>query len=214
MINIHENISRFISPLFFKTIGLDIFGRYKWIQKTLEWTEKERSEWRLKRLGDILEFAWNHVSFYREYWGDHGIIFKRPTSFEELDAYPILTKKIYKENENRFQPDILNMIRYQNKFTGGTTGEPVQYLQDIEQWVLTQAFLLWCWSLAGYKFGDSVGVIAGGSLVPEKITAEIKLRNYFERKLFLFGVYMDEKLAKEYYEKLNAYKVQYLYGYP
>lgn len=200
--------------LIYKAAGLDIFGRYQWLLQTLSWSPQQRLDWRLKRLGDILEFAWNHVPFYRQYWGDHGVEFFRPKALEELKRYPVLTKDIFRANSNCIIPDNLHSIRHRQWHTGGTTGQPVHYLRDLEQWTLCEAFHLWGWTQMGYIFGDPVGVIAGGSLIPERKTLEERLRSWMHRRLFLYGVAMDQSIAKEYHGKLSRHGVKYLYGYP
>src|SRR4030042_2554307 len=84
--------------LWCKAYGLDVFGMHKWLLKTMYWSPRQRLEWRLQRLGNILEFAWNHVPFYREYWGDQRVDFRRPQAIEELQRYPILTKDVFRAN--------------------------------------------------------------------------------------------------------------------
>jgi phenylacetate-CoA ligase len=96
-----QHIFKTAVALSYKTMGLDIFGRYKWLLTTQLWSPQQRLDWRLHRLGDILEFTWNHVPFYREYWGDHGVKFCRPKAMEELQDYPVLTKDIFRANSKR-----------------------------------------------------------------------------------------------------------------
>ncbi len=198
----------------YRGYGLDVFGRFKWLQETMSWPAGKRLEWRLQRLGDILEFAWTHVPFYREYWGDHGVSFSRPRALEDLKRYPVLTKAVFRANVQRFVPDNLESIRHIHKSTGGTTGEPVRFLQDMEQWALIQAFHWWGWGLAGYQVGDPVGLIAGGAVLPEAMTFKVKARLFVERRCFLFGINMSRELAVDYHRRLQRFRAKYLYGYP
>lgn len=209
-----RGVFRIAVDLIYKVNRLDVFGRYKWLKETLSWSSEQRLEWRLKRLGDILEFAWEHVPFYREYWGDYGVEFQRPKVLDDLLKYPILTKDVFRANAARVQPDNLKTIRYRNWCTGGTTGQPVHFKRDLEQWTLGEAFHLWGWSQLGYKYGDPIGVIAGGSLIPERRTFEGKVRGWMQRRLFLYGVAMDRKTALEYQKRLLKYGAKFLYGYP
>jgi len=139
---LHRWFRRTLAHCVYRACGLNVFGKYKWLLTTSSWPAKQRAEWRLQRLGDILEFAWNHVPFYREYWGDHRLEFRRPKAIEELERYPVLPKEVFRANGARIQPDNLNSIRHLPWTTGGTTGEPVHYKRDLEQWVLNEAFQL------------------------------------------------------------------------
>jgi phenylacetate-CoA ligase len=212
--NFFSKMNYLLARCVYKAVGMDFFAAYDWMMKMMALPSAERDAWRLKKLGDILEFAWLNVPFYREYWGDHGVAFTRPKDIEELSAFPILTKKIFRENSFQIRPVNLKKIRHREWSTGGTTGAPVQYLRDLEQWTINEAFHLWGWCQIGYTFGDHVGVIAGGSLVPEKFNLATYVRSSFHRRLFLYGVSMDEDLAKKYYRKLRNFDVKYLYGYP
>lgn len=216
-----KNMNRFIQysfqnmvKLVYKGYGLDVFGMYKWLLSTMSWSPQQKNKWQLERLGNILEFAWKHVPFYKEYWGDHGVEFFRPRDMEELKRYPILTKDVFRANAKNIRPDNLNSIRHRCWNTGGTTGQPVQYFRDLKQWVLAEAFHLWGWSQLGYVFGDPVGVIAGGSLVPERMSIEDRVRAWMHRRLFLYGVVMNKSIARDYYEKLRKHGTKFLYGYP
>jgi phenylacetate-CoA ligase len=193
---------------------LPVFQNLEWLELTGYWTGQERETWRLKRLSLIIDFAWTHVPFYRVFWGDHGVVRRPLRNLDDLQEYPILTKDVFRTNYRSLQPDNVGQIRHQSKHTGGTTGQPVHYQQDIEQWAFMQAFQLYGWSLAGYEFGDPVGVIAGGSLLPRAMTLQGIIRNFIERKCFLFGVHMEEKLAVDYHRKLTAHRTEFLYGYP
>lgn len=193
---------------------LDIFGHWRWLQETHQWSPGRRSQWRLQRLGDILEFAWKEVPFYREYWGDHGVDFRRPRDLSELAQFPVLTKKVFREHALRIRPESIRRIRHMPRHTGGSTSIPVHYNLDLDQWAFMEAFHLWGWQQAGYELGDAVGVIAGGSLVPKRATLKSKARSFAQRRLFLYGVAMDRAMARVYHERLLRYEAEFLYGYP
>jgi len=79
---------------------------------------------------------------------------------------------------------------------------------------LCEAFHLWGWSQIGYSFGDPIGVIAGGSLIPERWTLENKIRAFLHNRHFLYGFTMNEETARAYHIRLAGRGVKYLYGYP
>jgi phenylacetate-CoA ligase len=211
---LHNKLDKLVARLVYKIARMDYFAAYDWMVKMMAAPIADRDAWRLNKLGDMLEFASLNVPFYREYWGDHGVEFFRPKAFEELEKYPILRKDTFRENFLQIRPNNLHEIRHRKWSTGGTTGIPVQYLRDLEQWTVNEAFHLWGWRQMGYKFGDHIGVIAGGSLVPEKFQFSSYVRSFLSKRLFLYGVTMNATLAKDYYHRLMSYKAKFLYGYP
>lgn len=194
--------------------GLDIFGQLAWIRRVEQWTPEKRAAWRLAKLGDILEFAWKEIPFYKEFWGDHGLSFSRPGELNDLQEYPVLTKKLFKEHGSRICPANLRSIRHIRRHTGGSTSVPVGYNLDLDLWALMEAFHLWGWQQMGYRIGDPVGVIAGGSLVPERAAWKGRLRSFAQRRMFLYGVAMDSDLARDYHRRLRKFGARFLYGYP
>jgi phenylacetate-CoA ligase len=198
----------------YRTRGLDVAARRRWLDEVATWTPLQRDAWRLRKLGEILEHAWRQVPFYREYWGDHGVEFFRPAALEELARYPVLTKAVFRANAARIVPGNLAAIPHLAKHTGGTTGEPVHYRLDLAQWSLMQAFHEWGWAQAGHVRGEPAAVMAGGSLIAADTTLALRLRRFAERRLFLFGVHMDDSLARSHHARLQAYAPTVLYGYP
>lgn len=205
---------RTLLDLLYQARGLDVAAQRRWLAEVASWPRARRDAWRLRQLGDILEHAWRQVPFYREYWGDHGVEFFRPTALEELARYPVLTKAVFRANAARVTPANLSAIPHVAKHTGGTTGEPVHYRLDLAHWSLMQAFQEWGWAQAGYARGEPAAVIAGGSLIAADTTLALRLRRFAEHRLFLFGVHMDEALAVAHHARLRAYAPTIIYGYP
>src|SRR5438034_2914079 len=135
-----SHISKIIAPTIFRLAGIDVFGYWKWLKETEHWTPQQRYEWRLRRLGDLLEHCWNNVPFYREFWSDHGVKIRRPRSLEELKAFPTISRDLFREQRQRIIAGNLTSIAHKNQATGGTTGSPLQYKQVLPAEALRYAF--------------------------------------------------------------------------
>ena len=214
MSNLRKALSVGLAHLAYTVHSVDVFAQLKWLKETEKWTLEQRGQWQLARLNEILAFTWKNVPFYREFWSSHGCQWRPLGHTEELAAYPILRKDVFRENWKKVRPTDISGIPHIAKHTGGSTGRPVHYLLDRQQWALMQAYQIWGWSLAGYTFGDPVGVLTGGSLMPAQISLFERTRMFVERRLFLFGVNMDRKLAREYHHRLEEFGAEFLYGYP
>lgn len=214
MLDLRKALSVGLAHSAYRAYGLDVFRRYAWLKETESWSPEERQKWKLERLNSILHFTWENVPFYRDFWSAHGVRQATLRHIDELKAYPILRKETFRNHWEKIRPREVNRIPHICKNSGGTTGKPVHYLLDREQWAVMQAFQLWGWARAGYSFGDPVGVLTGGSLMPKQITLFERTRTFIERRLFLFGVQMDAELARQYRQQLEAFGAEYLYGYP
>jgi phenylacetate-CoA ligase len=213
--SIASHVSKIIAPALFKIAGIDIFGYWKWLKETELWTLQQRSEWRLKQLGELLEHCWDNVPFYKEFWSDHGVKIRNPRCFEELNAFPTVNRDLFREHRDRIIAANLGAIPHKNEATGGSTGSPLQYKQDLSAHALRYAFA-WHWyrSIIGFTFGDDTCVIAGGSLLPGQSSVRGRIRNWIRRSHGVSCVSMNQRVANACYEIIRRYKPSVIYGYP
>ncbi len=211
---IRGKISHSVAPVVYRMMGLDFFKQYKWLAEVEKWSDEERTQWRLDKLNKILDHCWENVHFYKDFWEKAGVSRGPLSCLEDLSQYPILTKEIIKSSAIPLQSNNLNSIRKKTNSTGGTTGQPLQYYQDLELWSLTQAFNLWGWGLAGYKFGHCVAVLGGYSLVPEKIGFKDRFRYLLDQKFPISGVHFDHQTGVNIFAQLKQINPDYIYGYP
>ncbi len=71
---------------------IDFESKLQILKQSQYWNHEQRERWRLNRLNKTLEFCWNNVPFYRQFWHDHGLKYKPLHSIKELKKYPIVSK--------------------------------------------------------------------------------------------------------------------------
>jgi phenylacetate-CoA ligase len=211
---IASHFSKVIAPTLFKMLGMDIFGYCRWFHKTEQWTPEQRKKWRLKRLGDILEHCWDYVPFYKEYWSDHRVTIRRPCSLDELQAFPTVSRDLFREHRDRIVASNIKSIPHKNESTGGTTGAPLKYKQDLRAHAVRYAFAWYWWRSIGYRFGDDVCTIMGGSLQPGPASLGSRLRPWISRYHGVSCLSMNRQVADRTYEIIRRYQPTIIYGYP
>lgn len=211
---IASQISKLFAPTLFKISGSDIFGLWRWIGHTESWDRRKRDEWRLQRLGDLLEHCWDNVPFYREFWSDHGVKIRRPRSFDELQAFPTVSRDLFREHRDRIVAADIRSIPHKNESTGGTTGTPLKYKQDLAAHALRYAFAWYWWSSFGYRFGDDVCCIMGGSLTPGPVSLRSRIRPWISRYHGVSCLSMNQQVAEATYAIIRCRKPTVIYGYP
>jgi phenylacetate-CoA ligase len=211
---VSSKISRVIAPALFKISGSDIFGHWQWLKESEQWTPQQRSAWRLTRLGDLLEHCWANVPFYKDYWSDHGVKVRRPRSLQDLKAFPAISRDLFREHRDRIVANNVKSIRHKNESTGGTTGSPLQYKQDLPAHALRYAFAWNWWRSFGYRFGDEVCKIMGGSLQPGQTPLRSRVRQWLSRYHGVSCLSMNQQVAKATYEIIRYHQPAVIYGYP
>src|SRR3954469_5710138 len=211
---IASQISRMVAPTLFKMTGSDIFGLWRWIEETESWDRQKRDQWRLQRLGDMIEHCWDNVPFYKEFWSAHGVKIRRPRAFEELQAFPTIERDIFRDNRQRIQAVNIGAIPHKKEATGGTTGAPLQYTQDLPAHSLRYAFAWRWWTSLGYRFGDNVCTMTGGSLQQKQPPLKTRARRWISRYHGVSCLSMNRSVAEETYKIIRRFEPSIIYGYP
>jgi len=134
----------------------------------LQWlSEEQQIALQRRRLGQVLEYANTYVPYYRDIFkkiGFHPADFTaNPTCFQEL---PLLTKDAIRQNYDHLittEPTRQNSLVKAK--TGGTTGEPMWFMQDqtYDDYRIAINFHQMQWS--GWQLGQPEGRLWGHTVV-------------------------------------------------
>ncbi len=132
-------------------------------------------------------------------------------TYKSIKDFPIIQKSEILKNPNDFIPK--NIGRHKIGKTGGSTGEPLQYLMTDNFSDLGLAISFRGWSRGGYSLGDKVAILAGGSLVGKKLTLKTRLNNFIlnYEKYTSYG--MDEDTMQSYIDDIKKKHIRFLRGY-
>lgn len=106
-----------------------------------------------KLLIQLLEHCEKSVPYYREIIGRLGGSFYEDPA-EYLNKFPILTKDIIRKHFDELKSDDLEQRKWYNDSSGGSTGEPVRFIQDLEYYSRSWALNLFFSRLAGKEPGE------------------------------------------------------------
>lgn len=161
-------------------------------------------------LQSSLKFAADNIPYYKKLFESMG---KTPEQllgcFNEI---PVLKKDTIKENPSLFHSP--KKIRFNNVSTGGSTGEPLRFLISKKSSDYAFYSLLRGFSRGGYKVGDKLATLAGGSLVTKSVLSpkEKLIHSVFNFKKFsTFG--LSERDLTMILSTLNNWQPDILRGY-
>lgn len=95
-----------------------------------EWSPQRLAADSAERARRLAAFAFESSPFYREFYSGHGY---RRTDFDDvgvLDALPLLTKELLRENAGRVPTAEAGARNTSRSVTSGSTGEPLALLRD------------------------------------------------------------------------------------
>jgi phenylacetate-CoA ligase len=154
-------------------------------------------------LDNILEYSTNNVDYYKKF------------KDLRLDQFPFLTKDVIRNNFIDLQAsDIAKRHAFKNT-SGGSTGEPVVFMQDRE-YIQLQRYITYeqkYW--AGYHFGDEMIKLWGNDaeIITGNKSYKGKFINFLKNVKFLNSYYLTPSLMKEYIYYLNNNPPKLLVSY-
>ena len=209
-----SEVRRFVLAATERIEGSSVVPALEHLDET-QWFDREAIErYRWKKIERLLEHLYTYVPYYRDVFDQLGIRPGDIRTVENFGKIPIVAKKDIRENLLRMQATgsstPMKIVRAQ---TGGTTGEPLRFLRNADCNAFTRAALLRCYTWTGYRLGDPMMFLTGGSLLgpPQtwKQKAAFRLMNYH----FMPGFRLRRETLPEYVRCIRAKKIRFLRGF-
>ncbi|WP_341706919.1 hypothetical protein [Halopseudomonas sp.] len=164
-----------------------------------------------KELVSFLEFCKKNVPYYKERIPQ---IELASTDFSRfMNGIPLLSKVDIFENRDEIELPENLVGKFKRVQTGGSTGNPLRYrLSDVCD-DASFAILYRGHGRGGYRLGDKIAIMAGGSLIGKKKTFKSILSSWVmnNRKYSSYGV--SDDLFAQYADDLAAWRPDFILGY-
>ena len=147
----------------------------------------ELEELQRRKLEKLLIHAYNNVPYYNKVLKQCGVVSDGKMRIEEYSKIPLLTKEIIRrEGENLYSKDYEDRKPYENT-SGGSTGEPVKFIQDKEYDDWNIATKLYFNEVLGKEIGDGEikfwgsdrDILAGNLTIKDRLINVIYNRKFF-----------------------------------
>lgn len=208
-----------IRKLLYK-LNLSLQGNSLGFLKQLEycqWLDQERTITLQRRhLKNLLVHAYQHVPYYREILANTELI--ENNGRVNLDCFtkiPLLNKNtVHKHFNDLKSNDLSTRIWYQNS-SGGSTGEPVRFIQDNRYFDWTQAVKMLYDLWTGYSL-PAVKVLLWGSerdLFVGRETIKTRVDRWLRNQIWLNSFRMTPDRMRSYVEQIGALKPVQILAY-
>lgn len=196
--------------------GTKILPTLDFLRESQYWDESKLYDYRLRKLIDLVEYAYHHVPFYTKLFKS---IKFRPADIKELDdirKIPVLTKEIVrKENMNMVSQDF-SMRHVMKGKTGGTTGAPVITFSDSQNRSFTWASYYRWYEWMGIDMSDRAVTLWGARTVlsdPLIAKARNKIIDYLQNNFVINSFGMNELTLPLIYRQISNSHPVILKGY-
>ena len=211
-----------LETTFRRTIGLRIVDLIKRTNMVNLNKELQNTQWlpkgeleaiQIHKLRNLLAHAYKNVPYYENLFDKVGFNPDTFEHFQDLQQLPVLTKKQIRAHFESMMARNIREFSPRPAATSGSTGEPLVYCRDRLSHSTAWASNWRAYTVAGFKLGDPVVVLTGGSLMPR--LKQIKMETYFS----LMGIrkcpshYLSEKEMQKYIAVLSNKSLPYLFCY-
>lgn len=134
---------------------------------------------------------------------------------KDLSSFPILTKDIIRENFEDLKSKDLNTRKWWINTSGGSTGEPVKFIQDKEYLEISRNITYLQKQKVGYSFGDTFIKLWGDEreILNGSQSIKSKVINYIKNLTFLNSFNMSEKNMYSFIEQINQKQPKLIVAY-
>jgi len=168
-----------------------------------------------KKIIELISHCYNNVPYYRRMFDDNSIDYKQIDSVEKLEALPILTKDIVRDNYHQLLAENITRDQCVQSKTSGTTGSGFAFLktkQSInEQWAVWWRFR----RLHGIQMSTWCAHFSSNPIVPAKQHKPPYWRINYPGKQILFSAFhMKDSNLLSYVEEIKRRKIIWIHGFP
>ena len=202
-----------IYPLAEKVKGTNSMEWYHRIQEMNTWSREEIRTWQEEQLHRIVDQAYYHTVYWRKIFDERGLKPADIRTVYDLQKLPVLTKDEIRAHYDEIIPDNVTSIKHRKGQTGGTTGEPMRFLDDENIWGYVTANKIISWRTTGYRFGDSFMALGSASIFNKKAPLARRVLDWIRNEKAVNSMNLDDALCKQYIDILNKKQIHYIYGY-
>ena len=179
--------------------------------------EEELVAFQNSHLVSILDHAYKNVPYYHNCLENLNIISGNTIDISRFRDIPLLTKNIIRANQQALISDDYMSRKWNYNTSGGSTGEPVRFVQD-------NVYSSWGGAANYYYYNDILGidwykarkVNLWGSLrdiTRDSLDIKSRLTNWVNNYVLLNSFRMSEMDMERYIRVINSYKPDIVHGY-
>lgn len=205
-------------PAFHAVMSLAGYPAYRYLRflKSIEYkSPEELLQLQNEKLRQLLEHANKYVPYYNKILAETAVVKNNRIILENLSAIPPLTKEIIRrQGENLYSADYKKRKWYLNT-SGGSTGQPVQFMQDrnCQSWDFACRFYYNL--MAGKDVGEPELLLWGSErdILGQKEKLSTTLRRWIFNKKVLNSFMMSTESMKSYARLWNSFKPKMVWAY-
>ena len=196
-------------------LGRKMFEHFEYLKKIEYERPKMLARMQDEKLGGLLMHAHANVPYYHKILEDAAVIKNGKVCLENFQRIPVLTKDIIRsQGENMYSKDYQKRSWFHNS-SGGSTGEPVRFIQDrnYKDWSLACGYYFNF--MAGKDVGEPELKLWGSErdIIKDSEKLSSRINNLLFNVEMLNSFLMSEKNLKDYVSRWNLIRPKSVNAY-
>jgi len=205
-------------PLIFAGLyltGSKIPKNLKEIRRIEKMPRKEIEKYQKQKLKKILLHAYENVPYYHKVLAQAKVVVDCRVNLKNFGKIPILTRDILKKEFEKLKSKEMGKRKWYINHSGGSTGQPVEFIQDNVYWQWNVANKIYYAHINGKDTGEKEIKLWGSDrdILEGTIGVKTKIQNYLYNRVFLNSFDMNDKQMRLIVKKINKFKPKLLWGY-
>jgi Coenzyme F390 synthetase len=202
-----------LTALFFLS-GSKVLACLKDIKRFETFDKKQMRTFQEEMLERLLNHAYAQVPYYRKVFTQYGIVRHGKIYPDRFSEIPLLTKDVIIKHEAYLHAKASVSGRYRNT-SGGSTGEPVEILQDANYTDWNNANKIYQTFITGKKLGDPEIKLWGSErdILEGTLGLKERLINFFYNRTFLNAFRASEEDFEKWLMTFNLVRPAYVWAY-
>lgn len=167
----------------------------------------------LAQLVRMVHHAVQTVPFYQDLFHARGLKASDIRTFEDFAGLPVLSKQDLRESLPRMLSSAPNASRRVDNATGGSTGEPVRFYQDMDVFEAMQGSFMLGLSFAGWKPSDMIVNIWGNPRDTGSARPSVSLKQWLSGSTTLSAYRYGRTEMDDWLDVLARFHRVFVYGY-
>ncbi len=209
---------KILIPLGDKLKDRNLHGEFAEAMRTQWLSEKDLADLQNRKLQLLVRHCYENVPYYRNIFDQRNLTPDDIRTRDDLVKLPILTKQLIKEHYDEIISKDISQRKAIDGSTGGSTGTPMRFKEDLETWNKLKGVNLRGWAWAGFNVGEKLFTLAGNSLVKKNTEGrKLFLKNLYDRLIMRNNKHdctdITPEALRTHYDAMMKYKPAGIRGY-
>ncbi|MDH3998087.1 MAG: hypothetical protein OET90_04535 [Desulfuromonadales bacterium] len=192
----------------------NVARHYRQAQQRQWWSHEQLLDDQKAKLLALLQHCKADVPYYQQRLSDLSPENMVADALQTLNEAPLLTKELLRQEQQQLKAKTTHVQRSKEIASGGSTGNPVRFLMDLDLFDQVEAHLRLVFSWAGWKPGEMVLHFWGDNHASLTVGGWKAFRAKLAGRAIIPVCDYDERDFEQWWRMSQHYRPTIIYGYP